>query len=65
MAADLADAWSHHTADDGGHVFRFFWHPLDELPNEEWHPIFRDALAVIRQRLAETVANRPLSRSGL
>ncbi|EQM68517.1 hypothetical protein L682_16675 [Aquipseudomonas alcaligenes OT 69] len=64
-AADLADAWSHHTADDGGHVFRFFWHPLDVEPTEEWHPIFRDALAVIRQRLAETAANRPLSRSGL
>lgn len=23
------DKWSHHTQDDGGHTFEFFWHPLD------------------------------------
>nr|WP_173180308.1 NUDIX domain-containing protein [Pseudomonas tohonis] len=48
---DLADTWSHDTEDDGGHRFRFFWHPLDAEPTEEWHPIFRDALTFIRQAL--------------
>ena len=45
----LPDRWEHRTQDDFGHVFSFFWHPLAEDLNEEWHPQFRDALEVIRR----------------
>ncbi|BDB27426.1 DNA mismatch repair protein MutT [Cupriavidus sp. TA19] len=48
----LPDTWEHHTADDDGHVFRFFWHPLGEAPSEQWQSLFRDALSVIGERLA-------------
>ncbi|MGK8704984.1 NUDIX hydrolase [Metapseudomonas otitidis] len=47
----LPDAWTHRTEDDGGHVFRFFWHPLADEPGETWHPLFRDALAFVRSQL--------------
>lgn len=47
----LPDAWTHRTEDDGGHLFRFFWHPLAHEPGEAWHPPFRDALAFVRSQL--------------
>ena len=56
----LPDAWSHQTDDDGGHVFRFFWHPigLKDLQRStgsnllnEWHPVFVGALAFIERQL--------------
>ena len=48
---DLPDEWSHHCNDDGGHMFQFFWHPLRESPDSQWHPVFVDALDVIRKVL--------------
>ncbi|MFT7773796.1 NUDIX hydrolase [Roseateles sp.] len=48
----VRDAWAHLTQDDGGHVFRFFWHRLHAPAGEDWHPVYRDALAELRQRLA-------------
>lgn len=47
----LPDHWEHYCEDDGGHVFQYFWHPLSLPPNSEWHPIFTDALTVIRETL--------------
>jgi len=44
----LPDHWEHYCEDDGGHLFRYFWHPLSLPPNSEWHPVFSDALTVIR-----------------
>ncbi|MHC8286071.1 NUDIX domain-containing protein [Pseudomonas sp. XS1P51] len=32
-------------------LFAFFWHPLASEPSEEWHQIFKDALAFLRQRM--------------
>lgn len=49
----LPDAWEHRTADDDGHVFRFFWHPLGEALSEQWHSLYRDALSTIGMRLAQ------------
>ena len=46
--ADLPEAWSFRTEDDGGHDFAFFWHPLSDTAGEDWHPDFRRALAFIR-----------------
>ena len=48
---DLPDRWDHRTEDDFDHVFSFFWHPLDEGLDEDWHPQFHDALAIMRRSL--------------
>lgn len=34
----LPDSWRHDCADDGGHVFSFFWAPLRDGPPPGWHP---------------------------
>ena len=47
-AEALPDRWEHQTKDDCGHVFSFFWHPLGEDLDEEWHPAFHEAVEVIR-----------------
>ena len=43
-----AERWTHWTSDGGGLDFAFFWHPLDQEPDETWHPIFKRALNFIR-----------------
>ena len=53
VAQDLPDTWVHFAEDDGGHEFRFFWHPLTSEPSERWHQVFRDALSFLRTALAE------------
>lgn len=49
---DLPDTWVHFANDDGGHEFRFFWHPLMSEPTEKWHQVFKDALSFLRTTLA-------------
>src|SRR5215813_1604040 len=45
----LPESWVHRVPDGGGHAFRFFWHPLAEpVATDEWHVLFRGALAFIR-----------------
>lgn len=48
---ETTDEWVHHTADNGGHDFKFFWHPLTKPANSEWHEVFQGALAFIRTAL--------------
>lgn len=48
------EAWEHHCADDGGHLFSFFWHTLSEPPSNDWHPIFVGALEFVRGALQQT-----------
>lgn len=48
----LPDSWTYFAADDGGHLFSFFWYSLDRLPDDDWHPIFAQALRFIRDRVA-------------
>jgi hypothetical protein len=43
--------WEHQTEDDDGHAFAFFWHPLTEDLDQDWHPMFHEALRVIRRSL--------------
>jgi len=45
----LAETWTHRTSDGGGLDFEFFWHPVNQEPNETWHSLFKQALAFIRQ----------------
>ncbi|WP_341645287.1 NUDIX hydrolase [Thauera sp. SDU_THAU2] len=47
----LPDQWVHHAADDGGHDFSFFWHPLSKPADAEWHEVFQRALKYIRSAL--------------
>lgn len=49
----LPDTWSHYCADDSGHLFSFYWHPLWKVPDASWHPIFVDALGAIREAWPE------------
>lgn len=51
----LVEAWSHYCADDGGHVFEFFWHPLVDDPVDA-HPVFARAVQVIRERYTRLAA---------
>ena len=48
LAAWPPDEWSFFTQDGGGLLFRFFWRPLTEDPDDTWHPVFRRPLAYIR-----------------
>ena len=50
---ELPDTWVHFTQDDGGHAFRFFWHPLHSEPSDAWHPLYKDALSFLRLGLTE------------
>jgi chloramphenicol 3-O phosphotransferase len=51
MAGEQPTHWIHAAPDDGGHIFEFFWQPLDAELGPEWHPTFHAALAHIRARL--------------
>lgn len=46
---DAPEAWVHRTADDAGHDFKFFWHPLLAQPDGQWHWVYRDALKFLAQ----------------
>lgn len=45
---NLPEKWTFFANDDGGLDFNFFWFDLDKQPNDEWHPIFQDALNYIK-----------------
>jgi 8-oxo-dGTP pyrophosphatase MutT (NUDIX family) len=51
----LAETWTDRTSDCGGLDFEFFWHPINQEPNETWHPLFKQALAFLRR----AARNRP------
>lgn len=40
--------WSFFTEDGGGLVFQFFWHKLEEEPDERWHENFLSALKYVK-----------------
>jgi 8-oxo-dGTP pyrophosphatase MutT (NUDIX family) len=43
------ETWVHHAPDDGGHAFRFFWHPLREIAaSNHWHPVFQRGLGFLQ-----------------
>lgn len=48
---ELPETWQHFTQDDGGHIFRFMWHPLDQEPQQPCHPVFVAAFEHLRVRL--------------
>src|SRR5215467_1477521 len=37
----LHGSWVHFTNDDGGLNLTFFWHPVVESTNDDWHPLYQ------------------------
>lgn len=50
-AAEQPARWVYLAADDGGHIFSFFWHPLDDDAGDDWHYAARAALSFIRDAM--------------
>lgn len=51
------ESWIHRTCDDGGHDFKFFWYPLSQQPNEQWHSLFQGALKYIATNYSSDTAS--------
>lgn len=51
LAGPLRDRWQHLCADDGGHLFRFFWLDLDAPLPKGFAPPFQRAFDWIRASL--------------
>ena len=49
----LLDTWSHATKDDHGHMFTFFWHPIDVPLDESWQPTFHEAFCFLAGVICE------------
>ncbi|WP_338581349.1 NUDIX domain-containing protein [Pseudomonas sp. MAG733B] len=49
----LPEQWTHYTLDDHGHVFSFFWAPLNDLPFAQCHPVFHRALLYVKSALSK------------
>ncbi|MBK0394819.1 NUDIX hydrolase [Ramlibacter algicola] len=58
--APLPDGWVHQSAGDEGHAYRFFWHPLGQPPSDDWHDVYRRALAHIAQWLRDAGSHSTL-----
>jgi len=48
----LPDRWEFATKDDGGHIFSFFWQPLNAPLDDNWNAVTRGAFQYIRTSLA-------------
>jgi len=47
----LPDTWAFQTQDDGGHIFNFFWQPLDSPLSGDWNEVYSQAFQYIRNTL--------------
>ena len=47
----LPDTWDFETKDDGGHVFSFFWQPLNSTPDDNWKEVHKNAFQYIKNAL--------------
>ena len=45
------DNWDFETADDGGHIFSFFWQSLDSLLDDSWEDVYINAFQYIKHAL--------------
>jgi len=59
--SDLPDTWGFYTHDDGGHPFKFFWHPLNQELDDDWHELFKGAIKFIEEAL--TTGSRPICKT--
>ena len=49
----LPDVWDFATQDDGGHIFSFFWQPLNSPLNDNWNEVYTNAFHYIKNALGE------------
>jgi len=49
----LPDTWEFKTKDDGGHIFKFFWQPLNSSLNGSWKEVHKNAFYYIKDVLGE------------
>jgi 8-oxo-dGTP pyrophosphatase MutT (NUDIX family) len=47
----LPDTWNFETKDDDGHLFSFFWQPLDSPLNDSWNEVYKGAFQYIMRAL--------------
>lgn len=47
----LPDTWEFKTQDDGGHIFSFFWQPLNSPLNADWNEVYSRAFQHIKHTL--------------
>jgi len=45
------DTWDFDTKDDGGHIFSFFWQPLNGPLNDNWNEVYTNAFHYIKSAL--------------
>ena len=48
----LPDAWDHETHDEGGHIFSFFWQPINSPLDNSWNEVYSNAFHYIKNALA-------------
>ena len=49
----LPDTWEFDTKDDGGHIFSFFWQPLNSPLNDNWNGVYKRAFQYIKNTLGK------------
>ena len=49
----LPDTWAFETKDDDGHIFNFFWQPLNGTLNDNWNEVSKNAFQYIKNALAK------------
>ena len=49
----LPDTWDFYTKDDDGHVFSFFWQPLQAPLNDSWNEVYKNAFQYIKNALGK------------
>ena len=47
----LLESWEYFTKDDGGHLFEFFWQPIQAELDSNWHPVFIEAINFVKEAL--------------
>ncbi len=50
IRTEMPEMWIHHCQDGGGLDFEFFWHPLYQQPDDNWHITFQEALGFIKEK---------------
>lgn len=57
VEATIENEWSFFTQDGGGLNFEFFWQPLNEELNSDWHDLFKGAVEYIKKAITKPKTN--------
>ena len=47
------DKWDFETKDDGGHIFSFYWQPLNGQLDDSWNEVYTNAFHYIKSALGK------------